>query len=121
MVLAERLIKMISAKEAKKCTDEATSLYREGEYSILINDIEEKIQEAVRRKKYSIGYWWSHPAFVATARLPDSDEPIASAQLDNPRGSFLYSKIKDELIEAGYDVEEQLSGYSAYCWTIKWG
>ena len=121
MVLAERLVKMISAKEAKEYADEVTIAARQRkEYPILIGDIEREIVRASKMGRYSISYWLSDIAFSVCKETVDLNDPVTSAQFYNRPGSPLYAKIKNDLTEAGFEVEETFSPAAMYYWTIKW-
>ena len=110
---------MISAKEAKGYADEVTITARlREEYSILISDIEQKIVQASKMGKYSIPYWLSD-VYSSGFKEIDLSEPIISAQFYNRADSPLYAKIKNDLVKAGYEVEETTSPAALYDWTIK--
>ena len=112
---------MISAKEAKGYADEVTIAARlRKEYPILIDDIERKIAQASKMGKYSISYWLSDIYFSAFEGM-DLSDPIISAQCRNSIDSPLCRKIKNDLIEAGYEIEETTKPTKMYYWTIKWG
>ena len=111
---------MISAKEAKGYADEVTIPARQRkEYPILIDDIEQKIVQASKMGKYSVSYWLSD-AYSSGFKEIDSSDPVISAQLYNHIDSSLCVKIKNDLIKAGYEVEETTSPAALYYWTIKW-
>lgn len=112
---------MISAKEAKGYADEVTIAARQRkEYPILIGDIERKIVQASKMGKYSISYWLSDIYFSVFKEI-DLSDPVISAQLYNHIDSPLCRKIKNDLIEAGYEIEETTKSTKMYYWTIKWG
>lgn len=112
---------MISAKEAKEYADEVTIAARQRkEYPILINDIEQKIIQASKRGKYSISYWLSD-VYSSVFKEIDLSDPIISAQFYNHIDSPLCIKIKNDLVKAGYEVEETTSPAALYYWIIKWG
>lgn len=112
---------MISAKEAKSYADEVTIAARQRkEYPILIGDIEREITRAAKMGKYSIHYWLTDISFGMMENSLDFNDPVLSAQYNNRDDSPLYAKIKNDLIEAGYDVDEDFSPASMYYWIIKW-
>lgn len=111
---------MIGAKEARSFADEVTIAPRQRkEYQILIDDIEQKIVQASKMGKYSISYWLSD-VYSSGFKEIDSSDPVISAQLYNHIDSSLCVKIKNDLIKAGYEVEETTSPAALYYWTIKW-
>ena len=112
---------MISAKEAKSYADEVTIAARQRkEYPILIGDIERAITRASKMGRYSIHYWLTDVSFGMMESSLDVNDPVMSAQFNNRLDSPLYAKIKNDLIEAGYDVDEDFSPASMYYWIIKW-
>ena len=112
---------MISAKEAKSFADEVTITARQRkEYSILIGDIEREITRAAKMGRYSIHYWLTDVSFGMMESSLNLNDPVVSAQFNNRSGSPLYAKIKNDLTEAGYEVDEDFSPASMYYWTIKW-
>ena len=112
---------MISAKEAKGYADEVTIAARQRkEYPILIGDIERAIVRAAKMGKYSIHYWLTDISFSMMESSLDLNDPVMSAQFNNRLDSPLYAKIKNDLIEAGYEVDEDFSPASMYYWIIKW-
>lgn len=52
--------------------------------------------------------------------IGDIERVIVRAQFNNRLDSPLYAKIKNDLIEAGYEVDEDFSPASIYYWIIKW-
>lgn len=112
---------MISAKEAKGYADAVTIAARQRkEYPILIGDIEREITRAAKRGKYFIHYWLTDISFGMMESSLDLNDPVLSAQFNNRLDSPLYAKIKNDLIEAGYEVDEDFSPASMYYWIIKW-
>ena len=112
---------MISAKEAKSFADEVTIAARQRkEYPILIGDIERVITRASKMGRYSIHYWLTDVSFGMMESSLDLNDPVLSAQFNNRLDSPLYAKIKNDLIEAGYEVDEDFSPASMYYWIIKW-
>lgn len=113
---------MISAKEAKEYADEVTIVARQRkEYPILIGDIERKIVQASKMGKYSISYWLSDIYFSAYEKTINLNKPAIAAQFYNRPGSPIYTKIKNDLVEAGFEVEETFSPSTMNYWIIKWG
>lgn len=112
---------MISAKEAKGYADEVTIAARQRkEYPILIGDIEREIIRASKMGRYSIHYWLTDISFRMMESSLNLNDPVMSAQFNNRVDSPLYAKIKSDLIEAGFEVEEDFSPASMYYWIIKW-
>ena len=112
---------MISAKEARSFADEVTIAARQRkEYPILIGDIEREITRAAKMGRYSIHYWLADASFGMMESSLNLNDPVVSAQFNNRSDSPLYVKIKNDLIEAGYEVDEDFSPASMYYWTIKW-
>ena len=112
---------MISAREAKSYADEVTIAARQRkEYPILIGDIERAITRASKMGRYSIHYWLTDVSFGMMENSLDLNDPVLSAQFNNRSDSSLYAKIKNDLIEAGYEVDEDFSPASMYYWIIKW-
>lgn len=112
---------MISAKEAKDYADEVAIAARQcEEYPILIGDIERVIVRAAKMGKYSIHYWLTDIFFGMVKSSLDLNDPVMRAQFNNRLDSSLYAKIKNDLIEAGYEVDEDFSPASIYYWIIKW-
>lgn len=112
---------MISAKEAKSFADEVTIAARQRkEYPILIGDIERAITRASKMGRYFIHYWFTDVSFRMMGNSLDLNDPIISAQFNNRSDSSLYAKIKNDLTEAGYEVDEDFGPASMYYWTIKW-
>lgn len=113
---------MISAKEAKGYADEVTIAARQRkEYPILIGDIVREIIRASKMGRYSIHYWLTDISFRMMESSLNLNDPVMSAQFNNRIDSPLYAKIKSDLIEAGFEVEEDFSPASMYYWIIKWG
>lgn len=112
---------MINAKEAKGYADEVTIAARQRkEYPILIGDIEREIIRASKMGRYSIHYWLTDISFGMMESSLNLNDPVMSAQFNNRVDSPLYAKIKNDLIESGYDVDEDFSPASMYYWIIKW-
>ena len=112
---------MISAKEAKSFADEVTIAARQRkEYPILIDDIEREITHAAKMGRYSIHYLLTDVSFGMMKSSLNLNDPVISAQFNNRLDSPLYAKIKNDLTEAGYEVDEDFSPASLYYWTIKW-
>lgn len=112
---------MISAKEAKGYADEVTIAARQRkEYPILIGDIEREITRAAKMGRYSIHYWLTDVSFGMMESSLNLNDPVMSAQFNNRLDSPLYAKIKNDLIEAGYEVDEDFGPASMYYWIIKW-
>lgn len=112
---------MISAKEAKSYADEVTIAARQRkEYPILIGDIERSIIRASKMGRYSIHYWLTDVSFGMMESSLNLNDPVMSAQFNNRLDSPLYAKIKNDLIEAGYEVDEDFGPASMYYWIIKW-
>lgn len=112
---------MISAKEARSFADEVTIAARQRkEYPILIGDIEREITRAAKMGRYSIHYWLTDVSFGMMESSLNLNDPVMSAQFNNRLDSPLYAKIKNDLIEAGYEVDEDFGPASMYYWTIKW-
>ena len=112
---------MISAKEAKSFADEVTITARQRkEYSILIGDIEREITRAAKTGRYSIHYWLADASFGMMENSLNLNDPVVSAQFNNRSDSPLYAKIKNDLIESGYEIDEDFGPASMYYWTIKW-
>lgn len=112
---------MISAKEARSFADEVTIAARQRkEYPILIGDIEREITRVSKMGRYSIHYWFTDVSFRMMENSLNLNDPVLSAQFNNRSDSSLYAKIKNDLIEAGYEVDEDFGPASMYYWTIKW-
>lgn len=112
---------MISAKEARSFADEVTIAARQcKEYPILIGDIEREITRAAKMDRYSVHYWFTDVSFSMMESSLNLNDPVLSAQFNNRTDSSLYAKIKNDLLEAGYEVDENFSPASTYYWTIKW-
>ena len=112
---------MISAKEAKSFADEVTIAARQRkEYPILIGDIEREITRASKMGRYSIYYWLTDISFSMMENSLDLNDPVMSAQFNNRDDSPLYAKIKKDLTEAGYEVDDDYGPASMYYWVIKW-
>lgn len=112
---------MISAKEARSFADEVTIAARQRkEYPILIGDIERAITRASKMGRYSIHYWLTDVSFGMMESSLDLNDPVMSAQFNNRLDSPLYAKIKNDLTEAGYEVDEDFGPASMYYWIIKW-
>lgn len=112
---------MISAKEARSFADEVTIAARQRkEYPILIGDIEREITRAAKMGRYSVHYWFTDVSFSMMESSLNLNDPVLSAQFNNRSGSPLYAKIKNDLTEAGYEVDEDFRPASMYYWTIKW-
>ena len=112
---------MISAKEAKSFADEVTIAARQRkEYPILIGDIERQIARAAKMGRYSVHYWFTDVSFSMMESSLNLNDPVLSAQFNNRSDSSLYVKIKNDLTEAGYEVNEDFDPASMYYWTIKW-
>lgn len=112
---------MISAKEARSFADEVTIAARQRkEYPILIGDIEREITRVSKMGRYSIHYWFTDVSFRMMESSLNLNDPVLSAQFNNRSDSSLYAKIKNDLIEAGYEVDEDFGPVSMYYWTIKW-
>lgn len=112
---------MISAKEARNFADEVTIAARQRkEYPILIGDIEREITRAAKMGRYSVHYWFTDVSFSMMESSLNLNDPVVSAQFNNRSGSPLYAKIKNDLTEAGYEVDEDFRPASMYYWTIKW-
>lgn len=112
---------MINAKEARSFADEVTIAARQRkEYPILIGDIEREIIRASKMGRYSIHYWFTDVSFRMMANSLNLNEPVLSAQFNNRSDSSLYAKIKNDLTEADYEVDEDFGPASMYYWTIKW-
>lgn len=112
---------MISAKEAKSFADEVTIAARQRkEYPILIGDIEREITRAAKTGRYSVHYWFTDVSFSMMESSLNLNDPVLSAQFNNRLDSPLYAKIKNDLTEAGYEIDEDFSPASMYYWTIKW-
>lgn len=112
---------MISAKEARSFADEVTIAARQRkEYPILIGDIEREIIRTAKMGRYSIHYWFTDVSFSMMESSLNLNDPVVSAQFNNRLNSPLYAKIKNDLTEAGYEVDEDFSPASMYYWTIKW-
>lgn len=112
---------MISAKEAKSFADEVTIAARQRkEYPILIGDIEREIARAAKMGRYSVHYWFTDVSFSMMESSLNLNDPVLSAQFNNRSDSSLYVKIKNDLTEAGYEVNEDFDPASMYYWTIKW-
>ena len=112
---------MISAKEAKSFADEVTIAARQRkEYPILISNIEREITRAAKMGRYSIHYWLTDVSFGMMESSLNLNDPVVSAQFNNRSDSSLYVKIKNDLTEAGYEVNEDFDPASMYYWTIKW-
>ena len=112
---------MISAKEAKSFADEVTIAARQRkEYPILIGDIERGITHAAKMGRYSIHYCLTDISFGMMKSSLNLNDPVVSVQFNNRSDSPLYAKIKNDLIEAGYEIDEDFSPASLYYWTIKW-
>ena len=112
---------MISAKEARSFADEVTIAARQRkEYPILIGDIEREITRAAKMGRYSVHYWFTDVSFSMMESSLNLNNPVLSAQFNNRAGSPLYAKIKNDLTEAGYEVDEDFRPASLYYWTIKW-
>lgn len=112
---------MISAKEARSFADEVTIAARQRkEYPILISDIEREITRAAKMGRYSVHYWFTDVSFSMMESSLNLNDPVLSAQFNNRSDSSLYAKIKNDLLEAGYEVDENFSPASMYYWTIKW-
>lgn len=112
---------MISAKEAKSFADEVTIAARQRkEYPILIGDIEREITRAAKMGRYSVHYWFTDVSFSMMESSLNLNDPVLSAQFNNRSDSSLYAKIKNDLTEAGYEVDEDFRPASMYYWTIKW-
>lgn len=112
---------MINAKEAKNFADEVTIAARQRkEYPILIGDIEREITRAAKMGRYSIQYWLTDVSFRMMTNSLNLNDPVLSAQFNNRSDSSLYAKIKNDLTEAGYEVDEDFGPASMYYWIIKW-
>lgn len=112
---------MISAKEARNFADEVTIAARQRkEYPILIGDIEREITRAAKMGRYSAHYWFTDVSFSMMESSLNLNDPVLSAQFNNRSDSSLYAKIKNDLTEAGYEVDEDFRPASMYYWTIKW-
>ena len=112
---------MISAKEAKSFADEVTIAARQRkEYPILIGDIEREITRAAKMGRYSVHYWFTDVSFSMMESSLNLNDPVLSAQFNNRSDSSLYAKIKNDLTEACYEVDEDFRPASMYYWTIKW-
>lgn len=112
---------MISAKEARSFADEVTIAARQRkEYPILIGDIEREITRVSKMGRYSIHYWFTDVSFRMMESSLNLNDPVLSAQFNNRSDSSLYAKIKNDLIEAGYEVDEDFGPALMYYWTIKW-
>ena len=112
---------MISAKEAKSFADEVTIAARQRkEYPILIGDIEREIARAAKMGRYSVHYWFTDVSFSMMESSLNLNDTVLSAQFNNRSDSSLYVKIKNDLTEAGYEVNEDFDPASMYYWTIKW-
>lgn len=112
---------MISAREARSFADEVTIAARQRkEYPILIGDIEREITRAAKMGRYSVHYWFTDVSFSMMESSLNLNDPVVSAQFNNRSGSPLYAKIKNDLTEAGYEVDEDFRPASLYYWTIKW-
>lgn len=112
---------MISAKEARSFADEVTIAARQRkEYPILIGDIEREITRAAKMGRYSIHYWLTDVSFGMMESSLNLNDPVMSAQFNNRLDSPLYAKIKNDLTEAGYEVDEDFGPASMYYWIIKW-
>lgn len=112
---------MISAKEARSFADEVTIAARQRkEYPILISDIEREITRVSKMGRYSIHYWFTDVSFRMMESSLNLNDPVLSAQFNNRLDSPLYAKIKNDLIEAGYKVDEDFGPASMYYWIIKW-
>lgn len=112
---------MISAKEARSFADEVTIAARQRkEYPILIGDIEREITRAAKMGRYSVHYWLTDISFGMMESSLNLNDPVVSAQFNNRSDSSLYAKIKNDLTEAGYEVDDDFSPASMYYWTIKW-
>lgn len=112
---------MISAKEARSFADEVTIAARQRkEYPILIGDIEREITRVSKMGRYSIHYWFTDVSFRMMESSLNLNDPVVSAQFNNRSDSSLYAKIKNDLTEVGYEVDEDFGPASMYYWTIKW-
>lgn len=112
---------MISAKEARSFADEVTIAARQRkEYPILIGDIEREITRVSKMGRYSIHYWFTDVSFRMMESSLNLNDPVLSAQFNNRSNSSLYAKIKNDLTEAGYEVDEDFGPAAMYYWTIKW-
>ena len=112
---------MIGAKEARSFADEVTIAARQRkEYPILVGDIEREITRAAKMGRYSIHYWLTDVSLGMMESSLNLNDPVMSAQFNNRLDSPLYAKIKNDLTEAGYEVDEDFGPASMYYWIIKW-